>query len=111
MFLCVFWSRIGVSWRFLVQAMRILVFSGRGYPSVLISYITFTRIQVDLCVLGTHLRAQKIYVNSQYTCAEISDIDPIGDQSHNEGNPQFWSHPNPLIPPFPHLGAGGKQFS
>ena len=80
------------------------------YPSVLISYITFTRIQTDLCVSGTHLkrRVPKNNANPRYKCVEIFDMDPIGDQSHNEENPQFWSHPSPLIPLFPHLGAGGK---
>ena len=81
--------------------------------SPLISYITFMRIWVVLWDSGTPLErsAAKNYANPRYKCAEISDGDPIGDQNHNEGNPQFWSHANPLISLFPHLGAGGHGAS
>ena len=55
-------------------------------------------IKVDILDSGTHLErsAAKNYANPRYKCADISDMDPIGDQNHNQGNPQFRSHPNPL---------------
>ena len=57
-------------------------------------------IEVDILDSGTHLErsAAKNYANPRYKCAEISDMDPIGDQNHNQGNPQFRSHPNTAIP-------------
>ena len=67
-------------------------------PSALISTLTYMPIKVDILDSGTHLErsAAKNYANPRYKCAEISDMDPIGDQNHNQGNPQFRSHPNPL---------------
>ncbi len=73
--------------------------------SPLISNLTCMPIQMDLWDSGTPLErsAAKNYANPRYSSGEISDFDLIGDQKHNEGNPQFCS---PLIPLFPHLGAG-----
>ena len=82
-------------WNFFFRRPSALI----SEPSALISTLTYMPIKVDILDSGTHLErsAAKNYANPRYKCAEISDMDPIGDQNHNQGNPQFRSHPNPLI--------------